>query len=92
MMKSDAYDDLERELAAAYEPVERDPHDMAAMRALLEVLHEQFDSNSDEGDGIEAVRRRSRTAGCPTISNSGSSPTWRGSHCDYRHELHHDVD
>lgn len=37
-MKSDAYDDLERELTAVYEPVERDPRDVAALRRLCEVL------------------------------------------------------
>jgi len=54
-MKSNADDDLDRELAAVYAPVERDPHNVAALRALVEVLHVQFDPNSDEGDGIGAV-------------------------------------
>ena len=55
-MKSDA--DLDRELSAVYEPVLRDPHDATAMRALLEVLHEQFGTNSDEGEGIDVLREK----------------------------------
>ena len=54
-MKSDAYDDLERELTAVYEPIVRDPHDVAALRRLAEVLHRQFGPNAQESESLGAV-------------------------------------
>ena len=55
-MKSDAYDDLERDLSAAFEPVERDPHDMAALRVLAEALERHC--GDDERPDLTYVRAK----------------------------------
>lgn len=56
--------DIDRELAAVFEPVQRDPHDVTALRVLVEVLHEQFGTDSDEGEAIDVIREQLARGGC----------------------------
>lgn len=55
-MRCDAYDDLERDLIAAFAPVERNPHDVAALRVLAEALERHC--GDDERPDLIYVRAK----------------------------------
>jgi hypothetical protein len=55
-MRSDAYDDLEQHLAAAFEPVRSDPTNAAALRALAEALERHC--GDDERAELTYVRMK----------------------------------